>query len=152
MAASSTSHPAKVAAIMSRPAKPEVAGTVPELLAWLQLHGYRVIVDSETAKYANGQQQMPRAQMASQPLDLVVVLGGDGTLLSAVRATAATLIKVADRYGHGVLDPAEYRQLAAVYGTSAAEAERAFGRLDVDHNGVLDTAELSRGISQFFAA
>jgi NAD+ kinase len=89
MEASSTSHPAKVAAIMSRPAKPEVAGTVPELLAWLQLHGYRVIVDSETAKYANGQQQMPRAQMASQPLDLVVVLGGDGTLLSAVRATAA---------------------------------------------------------------
>jgi tellurite resistance protein TerC len=71
---------------------------------------------------------------------------------SAVRATAATLIKVADRDGHGVLDPAEYRQLAAVYGTSAEEAERAFGRLDVDHNGVLDTAELSLGISQFFAA
>ena len=59
---------------------------------------------------------------------------------------------MADRDGHGVLDPAEYRQLAAVYGTSAEEAERAFGRLDVDHNGVLDTAELSLGISQFFAA
>ena len=70
---------------------------------------------------------------------------------SAVRATAATLIKVADRDGRGVLDPAEYRQLAAVYGTSAEEAARAFGRLDLDHNGVLDTAELSLGISQFFA-
>jgi NAD+ kinase len=74
---------------MSRPARAEVAGTVPELLDWLHLHDYRVIVDPETAKYSNGQQQMPRAQMASEPLDLVVVLGGDGTLLSAVRATAA---------------------------------------------------------------
>src|SRR5450755_369261 len=71
---------------------------------------------------------------------------------SAVRATAATLIKVADLDGNGVLDPAEYQQLAAVYGTSAEEAERAFGRLDLDHNGVLDTAELSLGIGQFFAA
>src|SRR5271168_2603702 len=89
MAISSESQPTKVAAIMSRPARSEVAGTVPELLAWLQRHGYRVIVDPETARYSNGQQQMPRAQMASEPLDLVVVLGGDGTLLSAVRATAA---------------------------------------------------------------
>ncbi len=71
---------------------------------------------------------------------------------SAVRATAAALIQVADLDGNGVLDPAEYRQLAAVYGTSADEAERAFGFLDMDHNGVLDTAELSLGIGQFFAA
>jgi tellurite resistance protein TerC len=71
---------------------------------------------------------------------------------SAVRTTAATLIQVADLDGNGVLDPAEYRQLAAVYGTSADEAECAFGRLDLDQNGVLDTAELSLGIGQFFAA
>ena len=71
---------------------------------------------------------------------------------SAVRATAATLIQVADLDGNGVLDPAEYRQLAAVYGTTADEAECAFGCLDMDHNGVLDTAELSLGIGQFFAA
>ena len=71
---------------------------------------------------------------------------------SAVRATAATLIQVADLDGNGVLDPAEYRRLAAVYGTTADEAEYAFGFLDMDHNGVLDTAELSLGIGQFFAA
>jgi hypothetical protein len=59
---------------------------------------------------------------------------------------------VADLDGNGVLDPAEYRQLAAVYGTSADEAECAFGFLDMDRNGVLDTAELSLGIGQFFAA
>jgi len=90
MASRSTSSPKKVAAIISRPARAEVAQTVPQLLAWLHAHGYEVIVDPETAKYANGQEQVLRSQMSSRHLDLVIVLGGDGTLLSAVRATAAT--------------------------------------------------------------
>src|SRR5580693_310473 len=89
MATSSSSSPSKVAAIISRPARAEVARTIPELLAWLQAHGYRVIVDPETAKHSKGQKEVLRSQMSSQPLDLVIVLGGDGTLLSAVRDTAA---------------------------------------------------------------
>jgi NAD+ kinase len=89
MARSSSSSKKKIAAIISRPARPEVARTVPELLKWLDAHGYQVIVDPETAKYSNGQEEVPRPQMSSRALDLVVVLGGDGTLLSAVRATAA---------------------------------------------------------------
>src|SRR5580693_8249726 len=76
-------------AIFSRPARSEVARTVPELLAWLHTHGYEVIVDPETAKYSNGEEEVSRSQMSSRSLDLVVVLGGDGTLLSAARATAA---------------------------------------------------------------
>jgi NAD+ kinase len=90
MASSPSSSASKVAAIISRPARPEVARTVPELLAWLQAHSYQVIVDPETAKYSNGQEEVPRSQMSSRHLDLIVVLGGDGTLLSAVRATAAS--------------------------------------------------------------
>jgi NAD+ kinase len=90
MPTSPSSSPSKVAAIISRPARPEVARTVPELLARLGAHGYQVIVDPETAKYSNGHEEVLRSQMSSRPLDLVVVLGGDGTLLSAVRATAAT--------------------------------------------------------------
>jgi NAD+ kinase len=78
----------KVAAIISRPARAEVAATVPQLLRWLHEHGYTVIVDQETAKFSHGEKMVPRTQMSSQPLDLVVVLGGDGTLLSAARATA----------------------------------------------------------------
>jgi NAD+ kinase len=89
MATSSSSSPSKVAAIISRPERPEVARVFPELLAWLRAHGYHVIVDPETAKYSNGHEEVSRAQMSSRSLDLVVVLGGDGTLLSAVRATAA---------------------------------------------------------------
>ena len=90
MASSPSSSASKVAAIISRPARPEVAGIFPQLLAWLHAHGYQVIVDPETAKYSNGHEEVPRSQMSSRRLDLVVVLGGDGTLLSAVRATAAS--------------------------------------------------------------
>jgi NAD+ kinase len=87
---SSPSSHSKVAAIISRQARPEVARTLPQLLAWFRTHGYQVIVDPETAKYTDGQEEVPRTLMSSRPLDLVVVLGGDGTLLSAVRDTAAS--------------------------------------------------------------
>ncbi len=90
MQSSPSSSPSKVAAVISRPARPEVSQIFPELLAWLHAHGYQVIVDPETAKYSNGHEEVPRSQMSARPLDLVVVLGGDGTLLSAVRDTAAT--------------------------------------------------------------
>ncbi len=88
--ASSQASSQKTAAIISRPARPEVGQIAPDLLTWLGKHGYKVIVDPETARYTSGQEEVvPRAQMSSKSLDLVVVLGGDGTLLSAARVTAA---------------------------------------------------------------
>jgi NAD+ kinase len=86
MASSQSS--AKVAAIISRPERPEVAKVVAGLLDWLKAHDYKVVIDQETSKYTNGPEVVSRQQMSSRPLDLVVVLGGDGTLLSAARATA----------------------------------------------------------------
>ena len=79
----------KTAAIISRPDRPRVAQIVPGLLAWLAEHGYKIIIDEQTSRYISGQPIVPRAEMASHALDLVVVLGGDGTLLSAARVTAA---------------------------------------------------------------
>ncbi len=90
MALSPSSSRPKVAAIVSRPARPEVARILPELLAWLHANGYQVIVDLETACYIDGQEQVMRSQLSARPLDLVIALGGDGTLLSAVRETAVT--------------------------------------------------------------
>jgi len=90
MASSASTPRQKVAAIVSRPARPEVASVLPKLLTWLREHGYQVLFDPETAKYSQGQEQVLRSQLSSRSLDLVVVLGGDGTLLSAVRATAST--------------------------------------------------------------
>jgi NAD+ kinase len=80
--------PSKTAAIISRPNRPEVAQVLPGVLNWLTQHAYKVIIDGESAKYVTGQEVVARALMASKPLNLVIVLGGDGTLLSAARATA----------------------------------------------------------------
>ncbi len=79
----------KTAAIISRPARPIVSDILPDLFEWLIAHSYRIIIDPETATYISGHEVVPRSQMASRALDLVIVLGGDGTLLSAARVTAA---------------------------------------------------------------
>ncbi len=52
------------------------------------------MVDPETAPHAPGLEVMPREQMASRPLNFVIVLGGDGTLLSAARAVSKAGIPV----------------------------------------------------------
>ena len=89
MAAGKPQSPGKTAAIISRPDRREVAQIVPGLLRWLGEHGYEVVTDLETSAYTAGKESVPRAQLGMRPLDLVIVLGGDGTLLSAARATAA---------------------------------------------------------------
>lgn len=84
----------KSAAIMSKPAKPELAKVVPSLLDWLRRHKYQVVVDRETSAYAKGIESVARSHISSRPLDFVVVLGGDGTLLAAARAVAKAGIPV----------------------------------------------------------
>jgi NAD+ kinase len=84
----------KSAGIISKPGKPELARIVPELLAWFRQHNYQVVVDPETARHAPGVEVLARESMASRPLKFLVVLGGDGTLLSAARAVAKAGIPV----------------------------------------------------------
>lgn len=91
---SDSTHSARYAGIISKPNKPELSTIVPPLLEWFRKHDYRVVVDPETAAHAPGPEVLAREQMASRPLNFVVVLGGDGTLLSAARAVAKAGIPV----------------------------------------------------------
>jgi len=78
----------KAVAIISKPAKPELAHVLPELLAWFAKHDYDVIVDRETAVYVQGPDVTDRSEIGARGFDFVLVLGGDGTLLSAARVVA----------------------------------------------------------------
>jgi NAD+ kinase len=71
--------------IISKPAVPAAAEVVPKLLAWLEERGLHVRYDERTAVYAARSDGLPRPEVP-EGCDLVIVLGGDGTLLSAARA------------------------------------------------------------------
>jgi len=88
-----TSHPKSVG-IMSKPAKPELAQILPPLFEWFRNHGYQIVIDRETAVYCSGPEVIERSAMGSRALDFVVVLGGDGTLLSTSRVVAKSGIPV----------------------------------------------------------
>jgi NAD+ kinase len=84
----------KFVAVVSKPAKPELAGVLPELFAWFQRHGYDLVVDRETAAYVQAPRVVDRSEIGAQPVDFAVVLGGDGTLLSAARVVAQAGIPI----------------------------------------------------------
>jgi NAD+ kinase len=84
----------KSVAILSRPHKEELAQVVPDLLRWLKSHGYTIIVDPNTAPFAPKQEVVQRSELPTRKPGLAMVLGGDGTLLSAARAVASAGIPI----------------------------------------------------------
>jgi NAD+ kinase len=78
----------RTVAIISKPGRPELREVLPALEKWLQQHNYAVVMDTESADYFSASDVMPRRELATRSPDLALVLGGDGTLLSATRAVA----------------------------------------------------------------
>ena len=76
-------------AIVCKPHKEELARLVPELIAWLRNHGYDPLLDHECGGYTSAAPSVARAELPAWSPSLVIVLGGDGTLLSVARIFAA---------------------------------------------------------------
>jgi NAD+ kinase len=77
-------------AIVSKPRKQELAQLLPELIDWLCKHNYKPLLDLEGASYTDAAPAVDRADLPAHKPQLVIVLGGDGTLLSVARIFAAT--------------------------------------------------------------
>ena len=79
----------KTVAVISKPGRPELSEVLPSLEKWLQLHNYSLVFDQESTAYFSPLKVMSRSEMGTQFPYLALVLGGDGTLLSAARAVAS---------------------------------------------------------------
>jgi NAD+ kinase len=86
--------PGKTIVIVSKPSKPELKKLVPELVFWLTARGHTVLGDPETASFHTELPAVPRTEIASRRPDLIIVLGGDGTLLAAARAVVREQVPI----------------------------------------------------------
>ena len=77
-------------AIVSKPQREELTRLLPELIAWLERREYEPLLDEEGGKYTDAAPAVDRLELPSHSPALVIVLGGDGTLLSVARIFAAT--------------------------------------------------------------
>lgn len=74
--------------ILTKPHRSEEIRTILEkLLPWLRERGHSYFLDAEGASTVAGEKAWDKSEIADR-VDLLVVLGGDGTLLSASRAIA----------------------------------------------------------------
>jgi NAD+ kinase len=81
-------------AIVSKPNKAELARLVPELVGWLRQHGYDPVLCRESGRYCADAPCDELANLPSLNPELVIVLGGDGTLLGTARAFVGTGIPI----------------------------------------------------------
>jgi NAD+ kinase len=137
----STNKSVKIAAIISKPSKPELADIVPEVLHWLVARGYHVYIDQQTAAYGTNDYVVPRAEIARYQPEFVLVLGGDGTLLSAARAIGAAEIPLL-AVNLGSLGFLTEVRLDDLYPTLIAAVE---GQCPVESRSLLDCRLLRNG-------
>lgn len=74
--------------ILSRPRREQLSVVVPPLLKWLASRGIGAVLDEETAAALPGGEKGQARPAVADGSQLLLVLGGDGTMLAAARLAA----------------------------------------------------------------
>lgn len=83
----------KTIGVLIKPKSPEIKPTLQGLVYWLRERSVRVLLDTVTTALIDEQGGMQKSQLAAQA-DVLIVLGGDGTILSAARLAAERSIPI----------------------------------------------------------
>jgi NAD+ kinase len=84
----------RAAGIISKPIESVVSGVVPPLIEWLRARQIDVYVDNETRDCIRADAKCVARERMAEHIELLIVLGGDGTLLSAARAIGAFKVPI----------------------------------------------------------
>ena len=140
----------KTVGIISRPRREDVARVVPPLVKWLQDHGAEVTCDSETsdcfgplAVRTRKREELPGCT------DLLIVLGGDGTLLSAARLAAERKVPIlaANLGGLGFLTTVSQDEIYSILEEIFSGRNRVSERVMLEAEIVRDGAVVRRQIA-----
>jgi NAD+ kinase len=84
----------KKASIISKQGKPDLGKVVVQVVGWLREHGYAITADAATREFCSDCEPAEREDLARVGPNFVIVLGGDGTLLSTARCVAQADIPI----------------------------------------------------------
>ncbi len=127
--------------IVTKPHQPDVARVASDLLDWLSERGIRVVLEDETANQLGRSESGVASGRLGEEADLIVVVGGDGTLLAAARLLDGRDVPVL-AINHGSLGFLTAAPLDELY----PDLERTLdGKFASDRRMMLDTTIIRNG-------
>ncbi|MCI0427436.1 MAG: NAD(+)/NADH kinase [Nitrospiraceae bacterium] len=143
--------------ILAKPKFPEVKSTLQDVVSWLRARNIDVILDTTSASLLGEQGGYQETQLASKA-DVLLVLGGDGTMLNAARIAGERSIPIlgVNMGGLGFLTEVRlenlYPSLERVFANDFVLDERLMLRTHVRRHGetvaqgvVLNDVVISKG-------
>jgi len=147
----------KTIGILTKPKFPDVTHILTDLVAWLRERQKEVVFDAKTAALIGESASHQKTQIATRS-DMVLVLGGDGTMLSAARLLEERAVPIlgVNMGGLGFLTEITldelYPALEKVFAQEFMVEERLMLRADIHRHGehvakatVLNDVVVSKG-------
>ena len=134
--------------VVSKPGREDIPGLLRYILAWAAQRSIGVKVDPTTADYLQRDDGLER-DVLPEGCDLIIVLGGDGTLLSAARAVGPqqTPLLAVNLGGLGFMMTIGPGELPAALGCVARSAYEVDSRMVLE----VDLERDGKVVDRFFA-